>query len=72
MTSLPGVSRRPNTVKAAAGGGAEKFDYILVGGGTAGCVLANKLSANSSKKILVLEVTWLWLFLMVTIRFLSR
>lgn len=34
----------------------EKFDYIIVGGGTAGCVLANKLSADGSKRVLVLEV----------------
>lgn len=33
----------------------EKFDYIIVGGGTAGCVLANRLSAGDSK-VLVLEV----------------
>lgn len=35
---------------------AEKYDYVIVGGGTAGCVLANRLSANESKKVLVLEV----------------
>ncbi len=34
----------------------EKYDYILVGGGTAGCVLANRLTADGSKKVLVLEV----------------
>ena len=33
----------------------ERFDYIIVGGGTAGCVLANRLSANADKKVLVLE-----------------
>ncbi|GLC45037.1 hypothetical protein PLESTB_001461800 [Pleodorina starrii] len=48
-----GVNRRPIAVRAAAL--ADKFDYILVGGGTAGCVLANKLSADGNKKILVLE-----------------
>lgn len=31
------------------------FDYVLVGGGTAGCVLANRLSADPSKRVLVLE-----------------
>jgi choline dehydrogenase len=40
-------------VRAAAG---EKYDYIIVGGGTAGCVLANRLSADAGKKVLVLEV----------------
>ena len=32
-----------------------KYDYIIVGGGTAGCVLANRLSEASDKKILVVE-----------------
>ncbi|KAK9915579.1 hypothetical protein WJX75_001098 [Coccomyxa subellipsoidea] len=34
---------------------AEKYDYILVGGGTAGCVLANRLTADGTKKVLMLE-----------------
>jgi choline dehydrogenase-like flavoprotein len=34
----------------------EQFDYIIVGGGSAGCVLANKLTADGSKRVLVLEV----------------
>ncbi len=36
---------------------AEKYDYVIVGGGTAGCVLANRLSQNEQKKVLVLEVS---------------
>lgn len=32
-----------------------EFDYIIVGGGTAGCVLAYRLSANSAHRVLVLE-----------------
>ena len=31
------------------------FDYIIVGAGSAGCVLANKLGADGRKSILVLE-----------------
>ena len=31
------------------------FDYIIVGAGTAGCLLANRLSADSSKRGLLLE-----------------
>ena len=32
-----------------------QFDYIIVGAGTAGCALANRLSANSSVSVLLLE-----------------
>jgi len=31
------------------------FDYIIVGAGTAGCLLANRLSANANKRVLLIE-----------------
>ena len=32
-----------------------RYDYVIVGGGSAGCALANRLSADSSTSVLVLE-----------------
>lgn len=32
-----------------------KYDYVIVGGGTAGCILANRLTADGKYRVLLLE-----------------
>ena len=32
------------------------FDYVIVGGGSAGCVLANRLTEDGTNNVLLVEV----------------
>src|SRR3954469_14465643 len=60
----PGMTRRtvrkPRMPKLFEG----DFDYIVVGAGTAGCIVANRLSADPKTRVLILEAggsdNWIW------------
>jgi choline dehydrogenase len=45
------------------------FDVVIVGAGTAGCLLANRLSADPSRKVLLIEAggadDWMWIHIPV-------
>lgn len=52
---LPKILTPNNHPVAEAKIAKEAYDYIICGGGLAGCVLADRLSADGTKRVLMLE-----------------
>jgi len=69
---LPPKNSRPGLRARSLKYGAEvrlqpfgNFDYVIVGAGSAGCLLANRLSANPDHRVLLIEAggkdDWFWI-----------
>ncbi len=50
--------------ESAPAGSGPAFDYVIIGAGTAGCLLANRLTASGRHRVLLLEAgghdDWIW------------
>src|SRR5690606_29556161 len=59
----------PARTRSYRASGVEHFDYVVVGAGTAGCLLANRLSADPDARVLLLEAggddRYLWIHIPV-------
>lgn len=57
-TSVPQpqpAAQRPSPVPTGAASPRDVYDFVIVGGGAAGCVLANRLSADGQYRVVLVE-----------------